>query len=866
MKKLLSTALLTLGLLQTSILSATDLNSRLVVYLNGSNIEAKSNYLTYYMMQLQDTQNGTLSSNYELIKPTSKAIDFDLVDYSGEWNGIFPDVDFSFPTKNFNDSTIDISNLDPSWQNSDVLVKSASISALGRKFKTTGTLDKNDAILMIYNFLNLVEVSASAVGDVSGIGDTSKYSESIKVFADKVEKYQDSMHDMALYMGILNVTLKQVENIVSLVNVDDPVFDSIANSAQNTQAIMQKLIDIQGMSLGSTQEYENYSTLILQNKYQELLKSYKVTLQDNSLSSLNNAFKELYDSSNSDEQVKLLAKYAIEPLSELLGAYQEKLEQDLKDSRVEVQREALQREISFLKNGKAVLLLASLFVASDDYIAMAKDEPEKLIPFFMQIAKDITASLATIENAQAVASNFNTKFNVVDKKAIGKGSAYMKAFVAGSNIGNSLLPMLWDMTLAPAEFHFSIIDAAISKYGASHSKVLIKELNATSEMTLASFTNEVDKQNGVIEVATGATIKVLSDISQDSLFDQDRAPWIVNSTVAPAPIYSILTTSPQKYTQDALCVRKVLFFDTNFVPYSDAGTSWSIPERLCGAGTILGDGWYDNIPSNTLYSEATLLQKYKLQSLADDTQTDTDFLSKHEFVYDGKVTTLLVQISGNYINDITHRITLVPKVEVPQTVLATTSMDASVDLTSIVSSLEDPIIEYNIDWGDGEKTLGLSTPELLTHTYSSEGNYTVVLNIITQNGLDKDVTAELSVMANTQPTAQNQNIIVTQDSTDNTITLVGTDVDGDTLSYSFTQPSHGVLSGTPPNLTYTPIADYTGADSFIYTINDGIVDSTEAKIDIIVLVPEQGTITHNGLLYGTITSAQTGRLWLEIYI
>lgn len=54
------------------------------------------------------------------------------------------------------------------------------------------------------------------------------------------------------------------------------------------------------------------------------------------------------------------------------------------------------------------------------------------------------------------------------------------------------------------------------------------------------------------------------------------------------------------------------------------------------------------------------------------------------------------------------------------------------------------------------------------------------------------------------------------------ITVTGSDDDGDTLSFSvITSPANGVLSGTAPNLTYTPNGSYSGADSFNFTANDG---------------------------------------------
>src|SRR5207237_477173 len=47
-------------------------------------------------------------------------------------------------------------------------------------------------------------------------------------------------------------------------------------------------------------------------------------------------------------------------------------------------------------------------------------------------------------------------------------------------------------------------------------------------------------------------------------------------------------------------------------------------------------------------------------------------------------------------------------------------------------------------------------------------------------------------------------------------------------------PSHGSLSGTAPNVTYTPAANYNGADSFTFKANDGAVDSAAATVSITV--------------------------------
>src|SRR5262249_47479548 len=85
---------------------------------------------------------------------------------------------------------------------------------------------------------------------------------------------------------------------------------------------------------------------------------------------------------------------------------------------------------------------------------------------------------------------------------------------------------------------------------------------------------------------------------------------------------------------------------------------------------------------------------------------------------------------------------------------------------------------------------------------------------------------------NDPPQANSQNVTTLEDQA-KTITLSGTDIDGDALTYTVvTPPAHGSLSGTPPNLTYTPAPNYFGADSLTFKVNDGTVDSSIATVSL----------------------------------
>ena len=95
---------------------------------------------------------------------------------------------------------------------------------------------------------------------------------------------------------------------------------------------------------------------------------------------------------------------------------------------------------------------------------------------------------------------------------------------------------------------------------------------------------------------------------------------------------------------------------------------------------------------------------------------------------------------------------------------------------------------------------------------------------------------------NVAPTANGQ-FVVTIVNTPRSITLTGSDPDLDVLDFMLAQmPMHGTLSGTAPNLTYTPDSDYTGQDTFTFRVDDGQALSAPALVVIDVQELEQPLI------------------------
>jgi hypothetical protein len=99
----------------------------------------------------------------------------------------------------------------------------------------------------------------------------------------------------------------------------------------------------------------------------------------------------------------------------------------------------------------------------------------------------------------------------------------------------------------------------------------------------------------------------------------------------------------------------------------------------------------------------------------------------------------------------------------------------------------------------------------------------------------ENTTTDVTVIDTNSPPVANAQSVTTNEDTAKAITLTATDVDGDTLTYAIvTSPTHGSLTGTPPNVTYTPAANYNGSDSFTFKANDGTVDSNTATVSITV--------------------------------
>ena len=130
----------------------------------------------------------------------------------------------------------------------------------------------------------------------------------------------------------------------------------------------------------------------------------------------------------------------------------------------------------------------------------------------------------------------------------------------------------------------------------------------------------------------------------------------------------------------------------------------------------------------------------------------------------------------------------------------------------------------------------------------TESQTNSTFDVIVSDGIlsDSETITIIVNEVNVSPISISQSITTNED-TPKSFTLNATDTDIPIQSLTFTiltQPAKGTLSGTTPNLTYTPNANYNGVDSFTFNANDGILNSTSTISITVNSVDDDGIISY----------------------
>ncbi len=197
-----------------------------------------------------------------------------------------------------------------------------------------------------------------------------------------------------------------------------------------------------------------------------------------------------------------------------------------------------------------------------------------------------------------------------------------------------------------------------------------------------------------------------------------------------------------------------------------------------------------------------------------------------------------ISITINPVND--------PPLADPQTV--STDEDTPLEIQLTGSDLEGDSLTFIITAPPGHGTLSGTAPNL-TYTPALNFNGSDQFSFVAHDGTTNSAPATIAITihpVNDPPKADSQAVIVDEDTSIN-ITLTGSDVEGDGITFSVvTPPSHGSLSGTPPNLIYRPDPNYFGPDGFTFKANDGLLDSALGSVFITVNPVNDAPIVNAG--------------------
>ncbi|MDQ1317255.1 MAG: hypothetical protein QG588_906, partial [Candidatus Poribacteria bacterium] len=166
----------------------------------------------------------------------------------------------------------------------------------------------------------------------------------------------------------------------------------------------------------------------------------------------------------------------------------------------------------------------------------------------------------------------------------------------------------------------------------------------------------------------------------------------------------------------------------------------------------------------------------------------------------------------------------------------TTNEDTPVKITLTGNDPNNDPLTFKLVSQPAKGTLDGSSPDF-TYTpklnFNGNDSFTFIAN-------DGEVDSNIGTLCiivnpvNDAPISDNQSVSTDED-TPLKITLTATDPENDKITFKIVdKPLNGILSGTPPAITYMPNAEFNGEDSFTFTASDGKLESPPAKVSITV--------------------------------
>ena len=168
----------------------------------------------------------------------------------------------------------------------------------------------------------------------------------------------------------------------------------------------------------------------------------------------------------------------------------------------------------------------------------------------------------------------------------------------------------------------------------------------------------------------------------------------------------------------------------------------------------------------------------------------------------------------------------------------TVNEDSSIDFDLWASDVDpNTTLTYSIATQPSKGAVSGGTGAGRTYAPNPNVNGSDSFTFKANDGTADSNTATVSITiaaVNDAPVANNRSV-TTRRNRSVAFTITASDIDGNSLSYLIASlPTRGTLSGTPPNLIYTPSANYIGSDGFTFRAFDGIANSNLATVSITV--------------------------------
>ncbi|MFC2016680.1 DUF4838 domain-containing protein, partial [Chloroflexota bacterium] len=166
----------------------------------------------------------------------------------------------------------------------------------------------------------------------------------------------------------------------------------------------------------------------------------------------------------------------------------------------------------------------------------------------------------------------------------------------------------------------------------------------------------------------------------------------------------------------------------------------------------------------------------------------------------------------------------------------TTNEDTPLSINLSAYDQEGDTLTYAIVTGLSHGSLSGTLPAVTYTPIPNFNDFDKFSFLVNDGAADSNIaTINITVNPVNDPPVADDQSLGTDEDTLLSVTLTASDVDNDPLTFSVVSgPTHGTLSGAPPNLTYTPDANYSILDSFTFKANDGVANSNTATVSIAI--------------------------------